>query len=100
MAYFALKLVSPRPSFPMDATEPEQKAMQAHFAYWQRLADEGRAIAVGPVFDPAGPFGLALIEVDDQAQAEALSQADPVITAGLGFHYQVFPIPSLILRAS
>jgi hypothetical protein len=33
----------------------------------------------------------------DEAEAEALSAADPVISASLGFRYQV-SIPSLILR--
>jgi uncharacterized protein YciI len=98
MAFFALKLLSPRPTFPMDATEAELKAMAAHSAYWQKLADEKQAIAVGPIFDPSGPFGLALIEVDDQARADDISRADPVILSGLGFRYQVFPVPSLILR--
>lgn len=98
MAHFMLKLNAPRPGFPFDASEQEMAAMAAHSAYWQKEADGGAAIAVGPVFDPAGPFGMAIVECPDEAAASALAGSDPVIIAGLGFRYDVFPIPSLIVR--
>jgi uncharacterized protein YciI len=100
MAYFHLKLVAPRPSFPFDATAEEGQAMAAHSGYWSGLAEKKIAIAVGPVFDPKGPFGLAIVETENEAEAEALGAADPVIRAGLGFSYDVAQIPSLILRQS
>lgn len=98
MAYFMLKLNAPRPSFPFDATEAEGAAMAAHSGYWQEKARVGQAIAVGPVFDPAGPFGMAVVECADEASARMLADADPVVLAGLGFRYDVFSIPSIILR--
>ena len=98
MGYFHLKLVSPRPTFPFDITEAEGAAMAEHAVYWQKLAADGHAIAVGPVFDPKGPFGLAIVETENEAEAEALGAADPVVKAGFGFRYQVTPMPSLILR--
>ena len=98
MAYFMLKLNAPRPGFPGDATEQELAAMAAHSAYWHQLAAQGAAIAVGPVFDPAGPFGMAIVDVAGDRAAGELADSDPVITAGLGFRYDSFPIPSLILR--
>ena len=98
MGYFHLKLVSPRPTFPFDITEAEGAAMAAHGEYWRKLADEGHAVAVGPVFDPEGPWGMAIVETENEAEAEALGAADPVITAALGFRYEVTPMPSLILR--
>jgi uncharacterized protein YciI len=100
MAYFHLKLVAPRPSFPFDATAAEGAAMGAHQVYWQELADRKIAIAVGPVFDPKGPFGMAVVEAENEVEAEALGAADPVIVADLGFRYETAPIPSLILRQS
>ncbi|MDO6964905.1 YciI family protein [Rhizobium alvei] len=98
MAYFHLKLVAPRPSFPFDTTAAEGTAMGEHQIYWEELAERKIAIAVGPVFDPKGPFGMAIVEAENEAEAEALGAADPVIMADLGFRYETAPIPSLILR--
>ncbi len=98
MAYFMLKLIGPRPSFPADASGQEMAAMAEHSVYWKGKAEEGTALAVGPVFDPAGPFGMAIVESADEAAARTLADGDPVIRASLGFRYDIFPIPSLILR--
>ena len=98
MGYFHLKLLSPRPTFPFDITEAEGKAMAEHAEYWQKLAIDGHAVAVGPVFDPAGPWGMAIVETENEAEAVAFGAADPVIRAALGFRYEVMPMPSLILR--
>lgn len=98
MGYFHLKLVSPRPTFPFDITEEEGKAMADHAVYWRKLAADGLAVVAGPVFDPAGPWGMAVVETENEAEAEALGAADPVIKAALGFRWDVMPMPSLILR--
>lgn len=98
MGYFHLKLVSPRPTFPFDISEAEGAAMAAHADYWGKLAADGLAVAVGPVFDPRGPWGMAIVETENEAEAEALGAADPVIRSALGFRYEVMPMPSIILR--
>ena len=98
MPYFPLRLTPPRPSFPLDATEAEKALFSEHAAYWIARAQEGRAIAVGPVFEPGNIWGLALVETDDEAGAIALGAADPVIAANAGFAYAAAPVPSLILR--
>ncbi|WFU08534.1 YciI family protein [Rhizobium sp. CB3090] len=98
MAYFHLKLVPPRPSFPHDATGEEMAAMQQHAAYWREHASVGTAIVVGPVFAADGAFGMAVVDVEDAAAAKALGDADPVVLAGLGFHIEISPMPSIILR--
>ncbi|MDE1993427.1 MAG: hypothetical protein KGI75_13065 [Rhizobiaceae bacterium] len=100
MAYFHLKLTPPRPSFPHDATGEEMAAMQRHAAYWREQADAGTAIVVGPVFAAGGAFGIAVIDVEDAGAARALAEADPVLSAGLGFDFEISPMPSLILRPS
>ncbi|CDZ52734.1 YciI family protein [Neorhizobium galegae] len=100
MAYFHLKLVPPRPSFPHDATPEEMTAMQAHGAYWHGHAETGVAIAVGPVFSEGGAFGIAVVEAADAAAAQALGDNDPVIKAALGFRFETSPMPSIILRRS
>ncbi|GJE52852.1 hypothetical protein GOFOIKOB_5927 [Methylobacterium tardum] len=98
MAYFLLRLEPPRPSFPFDATDAEKALFSAHSGYWMEQADAGAAIAVGPVFESGGTWGLALVEAADAAQAQALGEADPVLMAQAGFRYTVSPVPSLILR--
>jgi uncharacterized protein YciI len=98
MAYFHLKLLPPRPTFPQDATAEEMAAMRRHSSYWHEKAEVGIAIVVGPVFDARGAWGMAVIEVDDADAARAAADADPVVLAGLGFRFEVSPIPSLILR--
>lgn len=100
MAYFHLKLVPPRPSFPHDATPEEMTAMQAHAAYWHGHAETGAVIAVGPVFSEGGAFGIAVVEAADAAAAQALGDNDPVIQAALGFRFETSPMPSIILRTS
>ncbi|QRG07543.1 hypothetical protein EZH22_03855 [Xanthobacter dioxanivorans] len=96
MAHFILRLTPPRPSFPQDASAAEMDAMAAHSAFWQSEADRGVALAVGPVVDPSGIWGMALVEVADEAAATGLAADDPVIRADLGFSYAVMPILSLI----
>ncbi|GJE74073.1 YciI family protein [Methylorubrum suomiense] len=98
MPYFLLRLTPPRPSFPFDATEAEKALFSEHAAYWIARAGEGRAIAVGPVFEPDSTWGLALVEAEDEAGALALGADDPVIAARAGFAYAAAPVPSLILR--
>lgn len=98
MGHYLLHLSPPRASFPSDASAAELEAMQAHGAYWQGQADAGRALAVGPVADPAGIWGMALVEVADEAEADRLAAEDPVIGADLGFAYKVMPVLSLIQR--
>lgn len=100
MAYILCRLVAPRSTFPADMTAAEGEAMAAHGAYWAREAQAGRAIAVGPVFDPAGAWGFALVEVADEGEARAITDADPIVTASLGFRYDHLPVPSLILRGA
>ena len=98
MGYFHLKLIPPRPTFPFDITEAEGRAMAEYAVYWRKLAQDGHAVAVGPVFDPKGSYGLAIVETENEAEAEAFGAADPVAKAGLGFAWEVAPMPSIILR--
>ncbi|MCD2182394.1 YciI family protein [Rhizobium sp. GN54] len=99
MAYFHLRLVPPRPTFPHDATEPEMKAMDRHADYWRERATAGTAIAAGPVFEGEGAWGMALVEVENADAALLLADADPVILADIGFRYDIAPVPTLILRS-
>jgi uncharacterized protein YciI len=92
------KLLPPRATFPGDMTPFEASLMREHAAYWTKLAAEGTALVVGPVLDPAGVWGVAIVDVSDIDAASAVTGDDPVIRSGSGFRYEIHPIPQAILR--
>jgi len=98
MAYFLCKLIPPRPTFAQDMTAEERTIMQQHVTYWTNLADEDIAIAFGPVADPAGAWGVGILQVETEAEAQAIRAEDPTIKSGRGFQFEVFAMPRLILR--
>lgn len=93
MKTFFCKLIAPRPTFARDMSEAEAKLMQQHAAYWKGWMDKGRVVAFGLVADPAGPYGMGIVEVEDEAEVRRLTAGDPVIEAGRGFSYDVHPMP-------
>lgn len=99
MAYFHMRLVPPRKTFPFDGTEVEMAAMARHADYWRKQAAARTMIVAGPVFDPAGAYGIVVADVADETVARKLGDDDPIIQAKLGFAYETAPMPSLILRA-
>ena len=100
MPIFLCKLLAPRPTFPADMTPQEAGLMQEHGAYWRGIAVRGHAIVVGPVFDPAGAWGMAVVDVANAPAATALTAEDPIVTAQAGFRYEVYPVPQAILRSA
>ena len=92
------KLLPPRATFPGDMTPEEGALMQQHAIYWQGVAARGAAVVVGPVFDPAGAWGMAVVDVADATAAAALTADDPIAKAGTGFRYEIYPVPQAILR--
>jgi uncharacterized protein len=98
MPYFLYKLIPPRPTFPGDMTEQEGAVMQEHFGYWSRVIGERQAVAYGPVMDPIGSYGIAVLEVDDDAAAVRIAERDPAITSNAGFRFELHPMPDAIAR--
>ncbi len=99
MPYFLYKLTPPRTTFAQDMTAEERTMMQEHSAYWTNLADEDIAIAVGPVADPAGFWGLGIIEVGTEAEAQKIRDNDPATKSNRGFKTEIFAMPQLIFRS-
>jgi uncharacterized protein YciI len=93
MKTYFCKLRGPRPTFPQDMTPAEAQAMQRHAAYWRSCMEKGGVVAFGPVADPAGTYGMLILEVEDEAAAQSLVQADPVIVAKIGFRFEMHPMP-------
>ena len=80
---FALRLIPPRPTFVQDMTDEEKAMMAGHVDYWRGLLAEGVAVVFGPVLDPAGPYGLAVVEVDGPEQVDRIIAGDPAVRGGL-----------------
>lgn len=100
MQAFFCKLVPPRPTFATDLSPVEADVMRRHALYWQGLIDRGvvRVFALGLVMDPAGAFGIAVIERDDESGVRALTAEDPAITAGIGMRYEIHPMPRGVMH--
>jgi uncharacterized protein YciI len=78
-------------------TDSEAAVMEDHGAYWARHVADGVAIAFGPVMDPAGNWGLAVVEVETEGDVLALRDADPAVTSGLATA-EIFPMPVVVAR--
>ena len=91
MPHFFLKLVPPRPTFAVDLNDAERAIMERHAEYLATLLQNGTGTAFGPVFDPAGVFGMGIIKAADKSAARAITDKDPAVVEGVG-HYEIFPM--------
>jgi uncharacterized protein YciI len=96
MNHFLYKLIPPRPTFDTDMSESEGTIMGSHVAYWQALAEEGTAIVFGPVSDPAGAWGLAVVQAETMTEVRALADADPAVSSGLA-RFEICPMPGAVV---
>jgi uncharacterized protein YciI len=81
MSHYFVKLIPHRFTFVQDMTEEERGLMQQHAAYWRDCMKRGEVVLFGPVMDPAGVYGMGVLDVDTQQAVETLLAADPA--AGL-----------------
>jgi uncharacterized protein len=87
--HYFLKLNPPRASFALDMNDEERAVMVRHVAYWAPYVDDGTVIVLGPVMDPKGGFGVAVLAVDSDEQLRRLVDADPA--NGLNW-YEIHPM--------
>lgn len=95
MPYFFGKLIPPRKSFVQDMSAEEAGLMRAHVDYWLPHVNAGLVIALGPVADPAGGWGLMIANAPSLSWLERAQAEDPVIKAGAGFRFENFLMPAL-----
>jgi uncharacterized protein YciI len=78
-----IRLIPPRPNFDKDMNESEKKIMEQHFLYLKGLFEKGVCLFAGPVLDPRGVYGVAVIEAGSEDEARAIAAADPSVKAGV-----------------
>ncbi len=93
--HYFLKLNPPRPSFMKDMNDEERALMQKHVAYWAPYVQDGTVVVLGPVMDPGGGYGIAVVGVDTEDQLRELIARDPA--NGLN-HYEVHPMRAVTRR--
>jgi uncharacterized protein YciI len=100
MPHYFCKLRPPRTTFITDMTSDEAQLMRAHREYWTLRVETGVVVAMGPVADPAGGYGVAIIEAASEAALEVMQEADPVIVARRGFAYENRRMLGIAVRPS
>ncbi|MHB8375800.1 MAG: YciI family protein [Dehalococcoidia bacterium] len=95
--YFVYKLLPPRPTFPADMSAEESAIMRQHAGYWDGLLTQGRVVVFGPVADPAGVWGLAVVEAESDEDVRALGAEDPAVKSGMTT-FDVYPMPVATAR--
>ena len=81
--HYFFKLIPPRPTFPYDITSDERRLMDEHSRYFDQQFSTGRLLLYGPVMATGGAFGLAVLEVDNEAEARHFGENDPSVKGGL-----------------
>lgn len=67
--------------------------MQEHAVHWRGWMEKGRVVAFGLVGDPAGAYGIGIVEVETESEVQALTANDPTILSGRGFRFEIQPMP-------
>jgi uncharacterized protein YciI len=92
-SYFFLKLIPCRPTFAMDMTDEERAVMMEHIAYWKKWMDEGRVVVFGPVMDPAGPYGMGVVQAGNEAEVQEFVANDPASKIN---RYEFYPMRAVL----
>jgi hypothetical protein len=95
MPHFLCKLTPPRKTFAVDMTAAERETMLSHRDFWRPRVDAGVVIAMGPVADPEGVWGVAIVDAPSLGALLAWQAEDPAILCESGFAYTNFPMPAI-----
>lgn len=93
MAHYFLKLIPCRPTFAFDMTGEERSVMQQHMAYWQTLMQQGQVVVYGPVMDPKGPYGMGIVEAENQEAIRSFIADDPASRINT---YEFYPMHAVL----
>ena len=68
---------------PFDPTPEEDGIVAEHFAHLLRLHEEGKLVLAGPSPVPHDTIGIAVFDLDDEAEVRAILDVDPAVTNGV-----------------
>ena len=87
MPHYFLKLIPRSPTFSQDMTPEERAIMMQHIEYWTHLMNKGKVAVFGPVADPAGVYGMGVVEVENEEELIDFINNDPAATINRYEHY-------------
>jgi uncharacterized protein len=96
--HYYFKLIPPRSTFPQDMSAEEKALMEKHAAYFHQQFEAGRLLLYGPVTAPGATFGLGILEVNNETEAQQFGESDPSVRAGLN-HFELCPMRVVASRA-
>jgi hypothetical protein len=73
---FSVQAHSAKTYFPADMTLSEAKLMHEHSVYWRHLMKKG-VMVFGPVSYPQGTYDVTVVQLEDDADANALGMNEP-----------------------
>jgi uncharacterized protein len=71
-----------RDEMPFDPTDDEARIVSDRYEYLVRLRDEGKLVVAGPSIKRGDTFGIGVLDVDDEADVQAIVAADPAVVSG------------------
>jgi uncharacterized protein YciI len=80
--YFLFTMRPKRPDFLTTMTMNEKTAMEQHFAYTEKLFDQGMIMVGGAATD--GTIGIIILRADSADEARQIYEHDPAVIAGIG----------------
>ena len=72
-----------RAEMPFEPTEEEARIVSSHYEYLVRLREAGKLVVAGPSIVEGDTFGIGVLDVDEEAEARAIVDADPAVTGGV-----------------
>jgi uncharacterized protein len=96
--HYFFKLIPPRPTFMQDMTDEERRLMDEHGRYFQEHFAAGKVLLFGPVMASGGAFGVGVLEVDNEEDAQRFGEGDPSVRAGLN-RFEIHPMRVSAARA-
>jgi uncharacterized protein YciI len=67
--------------------------MMEHIAYWKKWMAEGRVVVFGPVMDPAGPYGMGVVQAENAAEVQEFVANDPAAKIN---RYEFYPMRAVL----
>ncbi|MGD0730501.1 MAG: YciI family protein [Terracidiphilus sp.] len=78
-----IRLIPPRPDFDKTLSDAERQVMGQHFLYLKGLNEKGICLFAGPVLDPRGVYGVAVIVAATEDEAGNYMKNDPSVKDGV-----------------